>query len=399
MLLLSSSLTRYYNSTKIEIKYNDRKEASNGKDKEKHALIDACARDLAEVDRESFQRSFFEDANNIFERLFLPMHFPWSHRAQKFDQEIRAMPCDIDDMFVVPTGNDSDDDEQEEDDEACEGDTVSCNRSAQDKGVIEIGHDRGAKRPKRHLNIAMEKQQVPHVNDFAYRMYQEVQSRKHHQAEKESEAPRCLLSIQCHGVSSKASIFTDVPDGKTALLLPAIQPRDIATGKRMAIAKAKEVSDQLGSYDCRHGLPNNTEEREQSGRRRRVFAGRTRMIWTRKEEDDKKLASPSTRPTYTSIITGETIPNGLHKRPLSVKVGFRLDGRLVTVDKSATECTTETLELALKSGEDCQVSHDANMVDKAFERPFTRSNAVANPKKPSPRRSTELRNGSRKKSH
>lgn len=347
------------------MKYDSLREESNGREKEKMVLLDACARELAEIDNDSFQRSFFRDANKIFEQLLLPMHFPWNHKAQRTDQVLRAMPCDIDDMFAAPVEHDSSHDNEE--DEINGDGKMVCNRSPQDKGVIEIKHFRSAKRRRRPITMG-HPNSVPHVHEFAFRMYQEVQSRKYHQEEKESsDVPRSLLSIQCNGVSSQASIFEDVPDGTTPLLLAAMQPRDVTTGKRMSVAKAKELSHQLGSYDCRYGLPDISDEREQSGRRRRVFAGRTRTIWTRREDDQEKATSPSARPVYASIITGETLPIGSHKRPLPVKVGLKLNGKIVSVDKKITESSAHTLELALTSGEDCQVTHDAHVVSKAVE--------------------------------
>lgn len=385
-----------FNSTKIEIKYDNHKDESNGKQKEKMTLLDTCARELAEIDNASFQRSSFRDANKIFERLLLPMHFPWNHRAQRTDQVIRGMPCDIDDMFAFQADHGSDDDNEE--DEVDRDGIMFCNRSSQDKGVIEIRNVRSSKRRRQPVTMG-HPNSVPHVNEFAFRMYQEVQSRKLHQEENEAEAPRCLLSIQCNGVSSEASIFTDVPDGKTPLLLPAVQPRDVAIGKRMSVAKAKQLSHELGSYDCRYGLPDIPDEREQSGRRRRVFAGRTRTIWTRREDDEGKSTSPSARPTYASTITGEKLPVGSHKRPLPVKVGLKLNGRIVTVDKKITESCNDSLELAFKSGEDYQVSHAADVVNKAVEGSSKQSGDRASLKKTSsPKRSTQSRNCHRRKS-
>ncbi|GAX29058.1 hypothetical protein FisN_7Hh350 [Fistulifera solaris] len=261
------------------------------------------------------------------------MHFPWNHKAQRREQVLRGLPCDIDELLAHQTPDDSDTDDNEEYEFGKTGKMI-CNRSPQDKGLIELSHKPSSRKQRSRIKTSLRNSVTRVDDDVAFRMYQEVQSRKLHRQTSGAKASCSLVSIQCNGVSSEASIFTDVPDGKTPVLLPAIQPRDVVNGKRMSVTKAKELSKQLGSYDCRYGLPDISNEREQSGRRRRVFAGRTRTIWTRREDAPGKPTSPSAQPTYTSIITGETLPAGSHKRPLPVKVGLKVNGKIVTVDKN-----------------------------------------------------------------
>ncbi|GAX16614.1 hypothetical protein FisN_7Lh350 [Fistulifera solaris] len=345
------------------------------KEKETTAFIDSCSRELAELDNDSFQSAFFQDANKIFEQLLLPMHFPWNHKAQRREQVLRGLPCDIDELLANQTpDDDSVSDDNEEDKIDKNGKTI-CNRSPQDKGLIEIKNQPSSRKQRSRIKTSP-RNSVTRVDDVAFRMYQEVQSRKLHRQTSGAKASCSLVSIQCNGVSSEASIFTDVPDGKTPVLLPAIQPRDVANGKRMSVTKAKELSKQLGSYDCRYGLPDISDEREQSGRRRRVFAGRTRTIWTRREDAAGKPTSPSAQPTYTSIITGETLPAGSHKRPLPVKVGLKVNGKIVTVDRNE-KFSADSLD-------------KIDEINKAVESGSTKK--LSNPKQ-----SKQHQNGSRKK--
>ncbi len=303
------------------------------------------------------------------------MHFPWNHKAHRTEQVLRALPCDIDELLASQPPDDSDSDSNEEDD-ICRNGKMICNRSPQDKGLIEIRHKPSSRKQRSRIETSFHNS-MTRVDDVAFRMYQEVQSRKLHRQTSGAKVSCSLVSIQCNGVSSQASIFTDVPDGKTPVLLPAIQPRDVANGKRMSVTKAKELSKQLGSYDCRYGLPDISDEREQTGRRKRVFAGRTRTIWTQREDAVDNATSPSARPTYTSIITGETLPAGSHKRPLPVKVGLKVNGKIVTVDKNET-FSADSLD-------------KIDLIKQAVE-------SGSSSKKPSsPTRSKQHRNGSSRK--
>jgi hypothetical protein len=62
--------------------------------------LDELATMLVQLDKRAYQRALRHDANNLFEKIILPMSLPWSHQDSAFARMMR-MPFDIDDLVAV----------------------------------------------------------------------------------------------------------------------------------------------------------------------------------------------------------------------------------------------------------------------------------------------------------
>jgi len=322
---------------------------NDGENKEKESLLDTCARFLSEVDTKGQERALLRDANVVLEKILLPMSFPWAHGIRPI---VKTVPYDIDEMYGIridQSASDSSGDQVDRINSMSEN-YYSARRS-KDPGVIEFIKYTKQTLAKRSF-VRQTKVDVltsPHETVpgfFTHNMYQEVQQRKRRRLDAYiSHKTTSLLSIRFGGSSSRSTIFDDVPEGRYALILPLLQPKDVVEGKRLNVSNAEGVAHNLGSYDCRHGLSTQKKQSGPNGRAPRTFAGRTRLLWTNKEVDGTRATIY--RPFYRSLLTGEKLENGTHKRPRSVKLALRLNGNLVTTDEATATRHVALLDAAL----------------------------------------------------
>lgn len=108
-------------------------------------------------------------------------------------------------------------------------------------------------------------------------------------------------------------------------LLEAYLPTEVQNGKFMNTSKAQKIAENLGTYDCRHGLSTtNTATR--------LSCGRTRLIWT-----EKSSLEQHQKPFYLSSLTGQKIEGVTQKRPRDVRIVLRVDGEIFGSEQSSGE--------------------------------------------------------------
>ncbi|KAL7536725.1 hypothetical protein ACHAXR_011212 [Thalassiosira sp. AJA248-18] len=159
------------------------------------------------------------------------------------------------------------------------------------------------------------------------------------------------ISLKVGGVSSRTTLFpsstvidtcSDQVMGNTRkvirpMLRLAYLPQSVQAGQTVPTETATEMDNaglahSLGSYDCRYiDALLNHQKRDSSNRTKRVEVGRTRLVWSNLIQGDEPfLPSTRNRVNFNSLITGQRVDASKCKRPTEVKVGVRLNGRIIT---------------------------------------------------------------------
>ena len=337
--------------------------------------INACATMIASLDSRAYQRSLIQDANNIAERMLLPVSLPWTHKVAPV---ARNIPCDIDEMIDVLTMDDGlytpfengnfgfgqfDTGQFRNGESAIRlANSSSMLRSAArrscDPGVIELSTI--VLPPQLPGDLETARRYDPDSQDYddsdrsikgelelrCFETMQAVKKRKVEQAR--SSVKNFEISVKVNSSSTRSSIFHAFDErrvDKESILaqgfLEAVLPQEVEVGRKISTSKAKKISEMLGSYDIRNGLgPTN-----QSGKNsNRMNVGRTRLMWTEKSPSDQPQ-----RVFFTSLITGQRLEGGSQKRPREVLVRIKVDGqhfvgRKVSKNKETDESDTVTKE-------------------------------------------------------
>mmetsp|Transcript_580 Transcript_580/g.1149 ORF Transcript_580/g.1149 Transcript_580/m.1149 type:complete len:978 (-) Transcript_580:122-3055(-) len=188
-------------------------------------------------------------------------------------------------------------------------------------------------------------------SDFKSQKLTESRSRSRAQLEM---AKSCMskwkISMKVGGVSSRSSLFpsstgvidTDGDQGPEntrkvirPMLCLASLPQSIQSGQALSMEKALEMDNagfahSLGSYDCRFTDAMLNPKRDSVNRAKRIEVGRTRLVWSNLIQGDEPfLPSTRNRVNYNSLITGQRVDASKCKRPTEVKVGVRLNGRII----------------------------------------------------------------------
>jgi len=154
------------------------------------------------------------------------------------------------------------------------------------------------------------------------------------------------ISVKVGGVSTRSTLFQQL-NGNNEELLTALLPAFVQTGRcvsvDVAIASCGEKIANVKSFLASHGV---TEEYKAGNRAKRVYTGRTRLIWIKKttnNHDDgyclftnKSInqsmdnsyssgGSSSNRVVYTSLLNGQRLDSNVSKRPREVKVRVKLN--------------------------------------------------------------------------
>ena len=278
------------------------------------------------------------------------MSCTWTH---KIDPVIRTIPRDIDDMLRTYTH------------ESHSPSAGPVARRSKNSGVVELAgyqspvalHRTGKKSRKRSRHSSAE-EDIP--GELNFRMYEEAQERKRQRSGRSGVS---LVSVRFCGASSRSILFDDVPEDRSALLLPVLLPREVGKGKHVKVSHAQEIASRLGTYDCRHGLPSVENTPAKDGQRaRRTHAGRTRLLWSEKlqsKQADERASEPRrTRPVFRSLISGDKLENGEQRRPRSVTLGIRISGKLISVGVDKTTSSPSTR---------LDIPYNAELIDKAVE--------------------------------
>ena len=319
--------------------------------------MNACATILAELDSRSYRRSLIQDANKITEQILQPMSLPWTH---KVNPVARNIPCDIDEMIDVVTADDGSHTPydngnfgfgQFETGRPRSGTSLvrlanssenfrSAARRSNDPGIIEYSMiTLPSSYPSYHPEPLppLKLQLYEDSNDFnddnsqvegstilrCFEATQKMKRRKIDQAR--SNVSSYQISVKINSSSSRSSIFTlspneeDLQKNGTTITLEAILPLEVENGRRLSKTRAKEISDQLGSYDIHDGL----SSLQQGKNSNRPLVGRTRLMWT-----SKGLTDEPQQFMYSSLLTGQKLGAGAERRPRSIRVRITVGGEI-----------------------------------------------------------------------
>ena len=207
-------------------------------------------------------------------------------------------------------------------------------------------------------------QEVATAQDDSYEWQKLAQSRLRSKAQTEL-ATSCMrkwrISVKVGGVSSRSTLFlpsTVVKSGRRHLpentrkvvrpmLCLASLPQHIQSGQTVSMDKAlamdrSDLARSLGSYDCRFtdALLN---PKKDMNRVKRIEVGRTRLVWSNLIDDPSMPSTRNRAPkaVFNSLITGQRVDASKCKRPTEVKVGVRLNGRIIT-EEALEELPTTT---------------------------------------------------------
>jgi hypothetical protein len=313
---------------------------------------------LASVDKRSYSRALLRDADAILERVVFPMGFPWTHPQET---QSRIIPRDIDEMPGVRTAGAVHQLKSATGKRSISGERIVTRRST-DPGVIEYTTFSRSTLSRKALVPPLkrddsEDDDINIPGELSLRMFQEVQARKRQRIELEMAGKETkLISVRIGSTSSRSKIFEAQDPGKLPLIIPAHLPQHVQDGRKMPFSVAETLLEELGDYNCRtlSGTP-------AGNNRNRVWGGRTRLMWTEKDQYDL-----GQRSSFRSLLTGKKLDFGLHKRPTKVQLAIRLNGHLLAGDaRIVKKCMAET---ATNGGREDQIpSYGSKVVKEAIE--------------------------------
>jgi hypothetical protein len=302
-------------------------------------LIDTIASLLSSVDRRAHARAFLQDADSILNEILLPVSFPWTHRIKPV---IKSIPHDIDELFGIRSTTSDELDVTNGMEHGKFENSLSLPYSAaaqprttwaavkrsRDPGVIE--HSTIRPPTWAHLSSTVVPFR-PHPEDFddpevpgeiSLRAFEQVQEkRRQSDALPSTHLNTQLVSFRVGSTSTRSTILntSGIGQGPSLALLSAALPPSVQDG----VPRTGTVVDEnLGSYDCGASSADATDVQ--------LVTGRTRRIWS------------TERPKgYVSLLTGQKLENGSHKRPRDVVVCLRVDGVLLSTTDAAAAANRE----------------------------------------------------------
>lgn len=301
----------------------------------KRLRVDTAASILCRLNERCYRVSLMKDANNVNQRLVLPMALAWKHETSPLTKNI---PFDIDEMPDVlaagesghvpfnPTPSDLDKTESKSKHTITTSspDARLVAQRSSDPGMIDLAFvsqyvDETELGYCSECNIYSIHSGSRHAGEISldgFEVEKRLQSRMRNRAK--TSIRRKTLSVRVNSASSKATILPSNQDGYLAAKLPA----EVQDGRFLSIKRAKAIANRLGTYDCRHGLPPTNPTGKNANR---VTVGRTRIMWTSKSPPDKPQ-----RVFFTSLLTGKKLDSGAQRRPRDVRLVIKVDGEYFT---------------------------------------------------------------------
>jgi hypothetical protein len=309
-------------------------------DENDNRLVETSAVILASLDPRGCARAQMQDANLVLEKLLLPISFPWSQTKAIL---YKPLPRDIDDMSIIMNGDEEYSLPEMNRETYSAMDCVQVPKSiplsskrCDDPGVVELltyvrpttSQSRRMQGPTRLRDLPIEDPMIQ--GELSLRMYNEVVTRKRRREEFETaHTSRKLISFRVGSTSSRSTIFDLSDESSIPLLLQATYPKQIQDGVKRFGEEAYDEGINLGSYNSRP-LPSLEAVISDPTSKNRFVVGRTRLVWSEREQSQSK----SQRSPYFSILTGLRLDSNNLKRPLSVKVGIRINGVLIASCRS-----------------------------------------------------------------
>lgn len=159
------------------------------------------------------------------------------------------------------------------------------------------------------------------------------------------------ISMKVGGVSTRATMFPParhiksssrekIPHNKRKVVRPMVcvasLPAEVRSGASVPVDKARQIDStglgfNLGSYDCRYLDPPLTQSKKAKKERsnKQVHVGRTRIVWSNMIQGEDYNIPAQHKATFNSLISGQRLEPSKCMRPIDVKVGVRIDGRLL----------------------------------------------------------------------
>ena len=160
------------------------------------------------------------------------------------------------------------------------------------------------------------------------------------------------VSMKVGGVSTRATVFPHtrqikpssrekIPHNTRKVIRPmlciASLPEEVQSGASMSVDKARQIDStgqgfNLGSYDCRY-LDSTSSQSKRSKKEKsskQVQVGRKRIVWSNMiQGEDCSTPAQHKAIAFNSLISGKRLEPSKCIRPIEVKVGIRVDGRLL----------------------------------------------------------------------
>lgn len=149
------------------------------------------------------------------------------------------------------------------------------------------------------------------------------------------------LSVKVGSVSSRSSLLKGETQDFKPMHLVASFPLYFQTGKSVSIDAAQKLDEKsklyLGSYDCRASAPHASMSfqamhviKKENRLKKHINIGRTRLIWSSFHQ------AGNNKIVCTSDLTGDKLDVAGSKRPLEAQVFVKLNGKLVTIQKTTS---------------------------------------------------------------
>jgi len=201
------------------------------------------------------------------------------------------------------------------------------------------------------------------------------------------------VSVKVHNVSSRSAVFPEpveiandnnvtLDKNKRRVIRPMLRtatlPLSVQTGVTVTTDMAAELDDdgfayKLGSYDCRFTDKILTPKKESSNRSRRIEVGRTRIVWSSLIQGDEPfLPSTRNRINFNSLITGQRLDATKCKRPREVRVGVRLNGKLI-IEEAVEDMTVSESKVRKRKHSTRQAENEVLSSKPSIQHPSPRT--------------------------
>jgi hypothetical protein len=273
------------------------------------------------------------------------MTLPWTHAVFPV---VRNIPCDIDEMPEILAvddgthtpfengpfgfGNFAMGQMQSGAQNLLVKNSVAMRTAARrsvDSGIIELSTvtlrpDEVVGSPSNEAPTDLSYSKGDALGEVSLRCFElEQQWKKRRVEQAKSLTRKQYISVKINSTSSRSSLLPKTP----LMLFDAKLPAEVQEARFLSMSRAKKISEELGSYDWRHGLaPTNASGKNAN----RVSVGRTRRMWTAKSPADKPQ-----RVFFTSLLTGGRLDTGTQKRPRDVRLAVKVNGEYFQSESSA----------------------------------------------------------------
>jgi hypothetical protein len=307
-------------------------------------MMEVAAQRLSVLDPRGYERDLLRDADAATTSIYLPMMIHWTHDRDRRIPNVQSYTYDIDEIPII-----ADADEDYDTNLTLSHQGPASLLASYDR-LESLGHyrsvvtrcpnDPGVLLISTTTRVSLQQEldclstmyrstqnrdNEDVAGELSLQLYERIQdSQQRRYATLNDNTHRRRISIRANTVSTRRSLFPlDHHDGWRPLHLLATLPTYVQDGQKLSIDEASAVARKLGSYDCREHTKETTTSSSPYGR---VTSGRTRRIWTQKDDSHVLTARA---PTWVSVLTGERIEKGAQKRPRHVRVLIRLDGAIL----------------------------------------------------------------------